>query len=344
MAGYGYAYRGGYTTYDGGVAPRGGTDGWNKTSYSSDHTCQPVFIDAEGRRKPITSYTGPHGSTEYYVTKTEIVEVPYMAEYKQRAPVRVEVVRDYGEGKLITRPLSPGKWRESSSPVRYHTEEKWNKPSSPVQYDVKEKWNKPSSPVRYRVEEKWNKPSSPVQYDVEEKWNKPSSPVRYRVEEKWNRPSSPVRYHAEEKWTNRPSSPVKEHPQQVMDFISKVQTQASRPNKFGPLSATYWPQTPATTTTTVGGPWNNQSHGGGWSKGHEANLSQPTNNINTAVEYLKEAVKPPASRFNGYPNTIDSREAERKYGGLAVGTSPIGSYGRTIDSREAARKYGGTAV
>ncbi|TYH92783.1 hypothetical protein ES332_A13G207700v1 [Gossypium tomentosum] len=307
MAGYGYAYRGGYTTYDGGVAPRCGTDGWNKTSCSSDHTCQP----------PITSYTGPHGSTEYYVTKTEIVEVPYMAEYKQRAPIRVEVVRDYGECKLITRPLK-----------------KWNKPSSPVQYDVKEKWNKPSSPVRYRVEEKWNKPSSPVQYDVEEKWNKPSSPVRYRVEEKWNRPSSPVRYHAEEKWTNWPSSPVKEHPQQVMDFISKVQTQASRPNKFGPLSATYWRQTPATTTTTVGGPWNNQSHGRGWSKGHEANLSQPTNNINTAVEYLKEAVKPPASRFNGYPNTIDSREAERKYGGLAVGTSPIGT----------ARKYGGTAV
>ncbi|TYJ02048.1 hypothetical protein E1A91_A13G198300v1 [Gossypium mustelinum] len=329
MAGYGYAYRGGYTTYDGGVAPRGGTDGWNKTSYSSDHTCQPVFIDAEGRRKPITSYTGPHGSTEYYVTKTEIVGVPYMAEYKQRAPVRVEVVRDYGEGKLMTRPLSPGKRRESSSPVRYHTEEKWNKPSSPVQYDVKEKWNKPSSPVRYRVEEKWNKPSSPV---------------RYRVEEKWNRPSSPVRYHAEEKWTNRPSSPVKEHPQQVMDFISKVQTQASRLNKFGPLSATYWRQPLATTTTTVGGPWNNQSHGGGWSKGHEANLSQPTNNINTAVEYLKEAVKPPASRFNGYPNTIDSREAERKYGGLAVGTLPIGSYGRTTDSREAGRKYGETAV
>ncbi|KAG8472077.1 hypothetical protein CXB51_036561 [Gossypium anomalum] len=344
MAGYGYAYRGGYTTYNGGVAPRGGTEGWNKTSYSSDHTCQPVFIDAEGRRKPIMSYTGPHGSTEYYVTKTEIVEVPYMAEYKQRAPVRVEVVRDYGEGKLMTRPLSPGKWQESSSPVRYHTEEKWNKPSSPGQYDVKEKWNKPSSPVRYRVEEKWNKPSSPVQYDVEEKWNKPSSPVRYRVEEKWNKPSSPVRYRVEEKWTNRPSSPVKEHPQQVADFISKVQTQASRPNKFGPLSATYWRQTPATTTTTVGGPWNNQSHGGGWSKGHEANLSQPTNNINTAVEYLKEAVKPPAPRYDGYPNTIDSREAERKYGGLAVGTPPIGSYGRTIDSREAARKYGGTAV
>ncbi|KAA3486397.1 sialidase-like isoform X3 [Gossypium australe] len=344
MAGYGYAYRGGYTTYNGGVAPRGGTDGWNKTSYSSGHTCQPVFIDAEGKRKPITSYTGPDGSTEYYVTKTEIVEVPYMAEYKQRAPVRVEVVRDYGEGKLMTRPLSPGKWRESSSPVRYHTEEKWNKPSSPVQYDVKEKWNKPSSPVRYRVEEKWNKPSSPVQYDVEEKWNKPSSPVRYRVEEKWNKPSSPVRYHVEEKWTNRPSSPVKERPQQVVDFISQVQTQASRPNKFGPLSATYWRQTPATTTTTVGGPWNNQSHGGGWSKGHEANLSQPTNSINTAVEYLKEAVKPPAPRYDGYPNTIDNREAERKYGGLTVGTPPIGSYGRTIDSREAARKYGGTAV
>ncbi|KAK8261724.1 hypothetical protein V6Z12_D13G208000 [Gossypium hirsutum] len=299
MAGYGYAYRGGYTTYNGGVAPRGGTEGWNKTSYSSDHTCQPVFIDAEGRRKPITSYTGPHGSTEYYVTKTEIVEVPYMAEFKQRAPVRVEVVRDHGEGKLMTRPLSPGEWRESSSPVRYHTEEKWNKPSRPVQYDVEEKWNKPSSPVRY---------------------------------------------HVEEKWTNRPSSPVKERPQQVPDFITKVQTQASRPNKFGPLSATYWRQTPATTTTTVGGPWNNQSHGGGWSKGHEANLSQPTSNINTAVEYLKEAVKPPAPRYDGYPNTIDSREAERKYGDLAVGTPPIGSYGRTIDSREAARKYRGTAV
>ncbi|MBA0728440.1 hypothetical protein Golax_001340, partial [Gossypium laxum] len=161
MAGHGYAYRGGYTTYNGGVAPRGGTEGWNKTSYSSDHKCQPVFIDAEGRRKPITSYTGPHNSTEYYVTKTEIVEVPYMAEYKQRAPVRVEVVRDYGEGKLMTRPLSPEKWRESSSPVRYCVEEKWNKPSRPVQYDVKEKWNNPLSHVQYLVKKKWNKPITP---------------------------------------------------------------------------------------------------------------------------------------------------------------------------------------
>ncbi|XVF06246.1 hypothetical protein REPUB_Repub06bG0031200 [Reevesia pubescens] len=350
MAGYGYTYRDGYTTYNG-VAPR--IEGWSKTSYTSDHTCQPVFIDAEGRRKPVISYT-PNGNTEYYVT-TEVVKVPFVTGYKQSNPVRVEVLMREDsdvEGKW-NRPSSPEKWPKSSSPVRYHAEEEWNKPSSPV---------------RYHAEEKWNKPSSPVRYHVEEKWTKPSSPVRYHAEEKWKRPSSP-RYDAEEKG-NRPSSPVHERPQPVEDFITKIQTQASRPNKFGPPSATYWRQTPNPNSYHVNTGYDDQSglsnkesqkpsnynikneirpepwtkpSPGGWSKGQGANLSQPTSDINTAMEYLKEAVKPssgiatPPSR---YRETIDSREAERKYGSLNSASRPIDNYTRTIDSREAERKYG----
>ena len=135
--GYGYTYSGGYTAYNG-VPPR--TDEWSKTSYTSDDVHQPVFTDADGSRKPILSYN-PNGNTECYVTKTEIVEVPFVTGYKQSTPVKVEVVlMDNG--------------------------------------------------------------------DVESK-------------------------------RNRPSSPVHELPQQVEEFITKIQTEACRPNKFSPLSATY---------------------------------------------------------------------------------------------------------
>ncbi|XVE62884.1 hypothetical protein DITRI_Ditri06bG0155500 [Diplodiscus trichospermus] len=382
MAGYGYTYRGGYTTYNG-VAPQ--TDGWSKSSHTPDHVCRPVTIDAEGRRKPVVSYA-PNGNSEYYVTKTEVVErVPFVTGYTQSTPVRVEVIRDY----------SPEKWDKSSSPVRYQ----WNRSSSPVRYHTEEKWNKPSSPVRYHTEPKW-RPSSPIRYHVEEKWNRPSSPVRYHTEEKWNRPSSPVRYHA----GNRPSSPVNERPPQVETFVTKIQNDASRPNKFAPLSANYWRQDDQapnsyhvntgygdhgdlsnkewqkpsgntirnekydnpykrdgflepTITTTVGAR-TNPSHGA-WSNGKGAKLSEPTSDISTAMETLKEAVKPssgitPSSRYviaaptgpkrDTYTETIDSKEAERRFGNLNLAPRPKDNYSRIIDSREAARKYRGTTV
>ncbi|XVF57311.1 hypothetical protein PTKIN_Ptkin06aG0195100 [Pterospermum kingtungense] len=349
MAGYGYGYRGGYTTYNGVTPP---TEGWTKTSYaSSDHARQPVILDAEGRRKPMVSYT-PNGKSEYYVTQTEIVEhVPLVVGYKQSNPVRVEVIRDYGDhhvdGKWNNRPSSPEKWgKSSSSPVPYHADQ--------------EKWNRrPTSPVHYRTDDKWNKPSSP------EKWGRSSSPVRYHVEEKWNRPTSPVHYRAEEKW-NRPISPVHDRPQHVEEFITKIQTQASQhPSKFAPLSTSQWRETPnfsppvntgygdrqgdlshkqwqKPSVNTILDPTPKPSHGS-WSKGQGPNLSQPTSDINMAMQYLTQAAKPSPTR-NTYPDTIDSREAQRRYGGLSVSPRPVDNYTRTIDSREAARKYGGTAV
>lgn len=323
-----YAYKGGYTTYNGVNTPQ--TEGWSKPSYASDHAYQPVAIDAEGRRKPaVISYT-PTGKGEYYVKKTEIVEhVPFVSTgYKQTsAPVRVEVIRDYGD---------------------HHADQgKWNRPSSSP-----EKWGKPSSPVRYHAdEEKWNRHSSPVRYHAEDKWNKPSSPVRYRVEEKWNRPSSPADH---------------ERPQQVEEFITKIQTQASQqqqPSKFSPLSPTHWRETPNFSPPAKTGyghqgdlsgkEWQKPSVNfldptpkpsyGSWSKGQGANLGQPTSDINTAMQYLTEAAKPLPKR-NTYSETIDSREAQRRYGGLNVASRPRDKYAGTIDSREAARKYGGATV
>ncbi|XVE62885.1 hypothetical protein DITRI_Ditri06bG0155600 [Diplodiscus trichospermus] len=122
MAGNGYTYRGHYTTYNG-VALQ--TDGWSKTSYTSDHMSQAVIIDAEGRRKPVMSYA-PNGNSESYVVKTEIVErVPLVTGYKQKD----EVIGDY----------SPEKWDKSSSHVRYHVNT-----SSSDQGDLSDKeWQKP---------------------------------------------------------------------------------------------------------------------------------------------------------------------------------------------------------
>ncbi|OMO98924.1 hypothetical protein COLO4_13630 [Corchorus olitorius] len=367
MATYGYSYRG-YTTY-GGVTPQ--------TSYSSDHVSQPA---AEGWRKPVISYSTPNGNTESYVRTTEIVEhVPLVIGYKHSSPVRVEVKEYYGDGEgKWNRPSSPEKWRRPSSP------EKWHRPSSPAG-----KWNnKPSSP------EKWHRPSSPTG-----KWNnKPSSP------EKWRKPSSPVRYRAEEKWV-RPSSPVHDRPHEVEEFITKVQTEASRPNnnRFGPVSATQWRQTPNSHHVNTGhgdqnndylsnkewqkpsgntirsenydDGWAKPSYGAAWSKpqGDRDRLSKPINDINTAVEYMKEAVKPsgvvtykpshgtwstpqggnlgnPTSDINTAveflkevvkPSSGITSHQPYRYSIPVTSTGPKrDSYPEIIDSKEAARRYG----
>ncbi|XP_022743270.1 uncharacterized protein LOC111294277 [Durio zibethinus] len=112
-------------------------------------------------------------------------------------------------------------------------------------------------------------------------------------------------------------------------------------------------------TMSTGGAWGKPSNGAG-SAGQGANLSEPTSDINTAIGYLKEAVNPssgitpPPSRYTGtastrpkrntYPETIDSKEAERRYGNFNFSSRPTDNYTRTIDSREAARKYRGTTV
>ena len=95
----------------------------------------------------------------------------------------------------------------------------------------------------------------------------------------------------------------------------------------------------------------------------EGMLGKPTSDIAEALENLKEAATglsvasgPPQSSRNpvpfstaapkgdAYTETIDSREAARRYGNLNGSSRPEKAGGQTIDSREAAKKYGGTNI
>ncbi|XP_050274750.1 uncharacterized protein LOC126717271 [Quercus robur] len=94
---------------------------------------------------------------------------------------------------------------------------------------------------------------------------------------------------------------------------------------------------------------------------HDATLSKSTPDLGTAVENSKEALKPlsvsgPTPRFSvppmsktvpkkdAYTETIDSREAARRYNNLKYLPPAEDNYTKTIDSREAVRKYGGAII
>ncbi|XP_043708031.1 uncharacterized protein LOC122657399 [Telopea speciosissima] len=153
-------------------------------------------------------------------------------------------------------------------------------------------------------------------------------------------------------WSS-PVNPSYERPPIVDEFIGKVQTEASRPTRMGPLNGAYWRRTPNPpchdgtngycdrtqdpTVITTGG-WTRPSRVG-WATppSYDSPLGKPTNDIGTAVEYIKEATKPsydktftteprftvpsPAvPRVNFSPPTpaIDSKEAARRYNGLML--------------------------
>ncbi|GAV64221.1 LOW QUALITY PROTEIN: hypothetical protein CFOL_v3_07739 [Cephalotus follicularis] len=203
----------------------------------------------------------------------------------------------------------------------------------------------------------------------------------------------------EDKW-RRPSSPVQDRQQKVEDFITKVQTEASIPNRFNPSSVAQWHPIPNSTGYHNNNNYdgyndrNNQRNkpsgqndnysdyyrknnsqmepsmitDGGWARPSRSTwsaqpnglLSNPTNDIVTAIEMLKEFSNPSAgtttSRFSvpvssgprrdvySDSDIVDSREAARRYRNPSSAARTVENYSTTIDSREAMRKYGGTTV
>ncbi|KAB2629810.1 sialidase-like [Pyrus ussuriensis x Pyrus communis] len=94
------------------------------------------------------------------------------------------------------------------------------------------------SPAKeYGYADDWSRPSSPAKgygYAADDhKLHRPSSPAKgYAVGDRYPRkPSSPVKgygYSADHQQLHRPSSPEDDYPQEVGDFLTKVQTEASR--------------------------------------------------------------------------------------------------------------------
>ncbi|CAK7340840.1 unnamed protein product, partial [Dovyalis caffra] len=101
---------------------------------------------------------------------------------------------------------------------------------------------------------------------------------------------------------------------------------------------------------TSGG-WERPSHST-WVATPNASLSGATNDISAAVGLLKEVAKPcvtttPQSRYREPAYTDYSKEAANRYSNFNVSYRPYArddSYTSIIDSREAARKYSGLAV
>ncbi|TXG65806.1 hypothetical protein EZV62_007081 [Acer yangbiense] len=349
MSGFGYMYRGS-STINSGLGPR--TNDWssNTTTYDSDHVCKPVIIDAEGRKHPI------------FAIAHSITHSPF-SEYNKHSSPTNSTHSPYGE---------------------------YNKHSSPT--------NGTHSPFAEN-----NKLSSPTNgnHSPFTEYNKHSSPTKVVV---------PLKDHGygEDKWHSKPLSPVHERPQKVEEFITKVQTDASRPNRF-PLGANVRRQSPNSNkgyhgnTTGYGSEYSDLSSkesykpsvntirnedyddyndrrndtpkeptmntSGGWIRPNQSSwasppnssLSKPKNDIGTAMEILKESARPtpvtttaPYSRFtmplstgpkrDGYSNTIDSKEAQRRYANSNLSSRPVDNYTATIDSREAVKKYNGAMM
>lgn len=289
---------------------------------------------------------------------------PLVDEYRHNSPTKVEPVKDYRVNKE--------KWHRSSSPVHAHepvyspfaSEYRQNAPTKvePFKdYRVNEdKWHRSLSPVRAH-----ERVYSPLASDYRQNSPTKVEPFKdYGVnKEKLGKPSSPVH-------VNRP--------QKVDDILTKVQNEGSRP-KFSPLSSTYWIQNPGQNHKPIGntGYYDHNRNKDtetkpamittdGWSRPNRAlwasppnaTLSEPTNDIGTAIEYLKEAARPysttsPTSRYiesrtrglepTVYAETIDNLEAAKRYRDYKV---PVegGDYAGTIDSEEAKIKYGGSRV
>ncbi|KAF9621785.1 hypothetical protein IFM89_028223 [Coptis chinensis] len=202
---------------------------------------------------------------------------------------------------------------------------------------------------------------------------------------------------------NRPLNPSHDRPPKVDEFVTKVQSEASRANNTNPANSRYWGQsgnsysysepnsysgnyengssrwnktsgnnvrdpyfggyqgknhmerdTNEEPTIITSGGWARPSHLG-WAipPNKDGSLTNPTNNIGAAIDYLKDAtvhtaVNTPAKPWFTVPTptvaTIDSREARRRYGSVSESPQAVNresTYSSAIDSREAVRRYGG---
>ncbi|KAJ4719584.1 Nodulation-signaling pathway protein isoform 2 [Melia azedarach] len=280
-------------------------DTWSKTSYAPDHVCKPVIVDADGRKHPIVYNPGYNTGTT--VTKTETV-------------VEQHVHSSFGP-----------EYKHSShtkvEPLNHHghVEDNWHKPSSPV-HDRPHKVDEFLTKVQTEV-------SQPKKFG-------PPSPY-------WRQSPNSTGYHGH--GTTGYGDYSKDWHKPSGNTIRNGDHHGHYQNNGSQVEPTL---------ITSGG-WARPSRSG-WAVPPDASLSRPTNDIGAAVEFLKEVAKPssvttsPHTRFtvpittgqkkDGYGETIDSREASKRYGNFPPSFQSEEPYTKTIDSREAARKYKGAAV
>ncbi|CAL5379812.1 unnamed protein product [Camellia sinensis] len=283
-------------------------------------------------------------------------------EYGYHSPTKIEPIKDYG--------VTNDKWQRRSSPVHEYGYSSPNKVEPRKDYGVtNDKWRRPSSPVH---EYGYNSPKEvePMEYRVtNDKWHRPSSPVQDRpqkveefitsIQTEVGRPTRSGLLSAPNWRNNNPNSKIG----QVCNIGYDDYTNYNDNDDWNkPNVNTIRDESLADPFIANRDARERPSRNGTW-------LSGPTNDIGKAVEILREAVKPlsvtgtaqpiptpqprmtvPVSttpKSDTYTETIDSREAERRYRKLNQSSRPFQkeeNYTGTIDSREAARKYKGAIV
>ncbi|KAL7204781.1 hypothetical protein ACSBR2_017817 [Camellia fascicularis] len=283
-------------------------------------------------------------------------------EYGYHSPTKIEPTKDYG--------VANNKWQRHSSPVHEYGYSSPTKVEPGKDYGVtNDKWRRPSSPVH---EYGYNSPKKvePMDYRVtNDNWHRPSSPVQDRpqkveefitsIQTEVGRPTRSGLLRAPNWCNNTPNSKIGQVGNIGYDDYTNYNDNDdwNKPNvntiRDESLADPFIANRDARERPSRNGTW----------------LSGPTNDIGKAVEILKEAVKPlsvtgtaqptptpqprmtvPVStipKSDTYTETIDSREAERRYRKLDQSSRPFQkeeNYTGTINSREAALKYKGAIL
>ncbi|KAL9686307.1 hypothetical protein QQ045_023763 [Rhodiola kirilowii] len=181
-----------------------------------------------------------------------------------------------------------------------------------------------------------------------------SPPEEYRRENNpWVRKSQPGLLRSDN-WHQTPNSTPQTAPtgyDSYNNYKGKEMDNAPEYNKYVPTEPSIQPARSTWTRPVLGG-WATTTT-------QVTPLTRPTNNIKEAVNYLAGALQQSSlthtapqqyydtsgtPKMDHYSETIDSREAQSRYGSLSGSSRGRETYSTTIDSREALRKYGGAAV
>ncbi|KAM4108573.1 hypothetical protein ACB094_03G054200 [Castanea mollissima] len=328
------------------------------------HAAEPVK-DYGYKVEPTKDYRNKAEPIKDYGYKTEpIKDSGYKVEPTKDYRNKTEPIKDYG---YKTEPIKDSGYKvEPVKDYKYKTEpvkgygykfermRDYGYTAEPVK-----DYGYPAEPVKdygYKIEptKDYGKRAEPIKdygYKTE-----PIRDYRYKTEPmKEYGKVEPMNDHkyANDKW-HRPSSPIHDRPQEVENPRHEINDDYLHKNENAMEPTTIntggWVRPNRATWSTP--PPSHQD---------DATLSKPTSDLGTAVENLKEALKPlsvssPTPRFSvplmsktvpkkdAYTETINSREAARRYSNLTNLPPAEDKYTKTIDSREAARKYGGAII
>lgn len=273
--------------------------------------------------------------------------------FQRRTP---NSLHSYGPGG--TDEIATSVWSKPSSGTYDMGTTGWSKPSGRIQETNTYARSRPTGGTPTTDTNPWGRPRGGTNGIGTDGWSRPSSATYETNTNGWGTPIGGTNNIGTGGW-GRPSSKNND-----------ITTNGwSRPTETAFYDGSYGKNessldeyhTPTVTSTDAWG----RPKRVGWAKpsGYESNITKPTSDIGAAVDYINESVRPSSAttmttqqgRFYAlsptYPmtetvvETIDSKEAAKRYGGSSV-KSPTtkNPTAATIDSKEAARKYNGSFV